>query len=79
MVAILGIFRSEAAILPFCYSSEPTFSLNCFVLGDDPENVFPVDIQTTSKIGILKDLIKQKKSPRLNHVVASDLEVFQVR
>jgi hypothetical protein len=59
--------------------SESTLSLNCFVLGDDPESVFPVDIQVTSKIGILKDLIKEKKSRRLNHVDASDLELFQVR
>ena len=34
--------------------------LNCFVLGDDPESVFPVDIQVSSKIGILKKSIKEE-------------------
>ena len=60
-------------------SSESTLSLNCFVLGDDPESVFPVDIQVTSKIGILKDLIKEKKGRLLGRVDASDLDLFQVR
>jgi Crinkler effector protein N-terminal domain len=32
----------------------------------------------TKNISILKDLIKEKQSPRLNHVVASDLILSQV-
>ena len=59
--------------------SESLLSLNCFVLGDDPGSVFPVDIQTTTKIGILKDRIKEKNA-HLDHVAATeDLELFQVR
>ena len=54
-------------------------SLNCFVLGDDPESVFPVDIQVISKIGILKDLIKEKNARLLARVDAKDLDLFQVR
>ena len=59
--------------------SESMLSLNCFILGDDPESVFPVDIQVTSKIGILKDLIKEKNARLLAPVDAKDLDLFQVR
>ena len=55
------------------------FLLNCFVLGDDEERVFPIKIPRNNNVGILKDLIKEKKAPHLNHVAASDLDLFQVR
>ena len=48
-------------------------SLNCFVLGRDSSEVFTVKILKTENVSTLKDLIKEKQSPRLNHVVASDL------
>ncbi len=38
------------------------FLLNCFVLGDDEERVFPVKIPRNNNVGILKDLIKKKNS-----------------
>jgi len=50
-----------------------TLSLNCFVLGGDSSEVFTVEILKTKNISILKDLSKEKQSPRLNHVVASEL------
>jgi hypothetical protein len=40
------------------------FLLNCFVLGDDEEKVFPVKIPRNDNVGILKNLIK-KKNPFL--------------
>jgi hypothetical protein len=52
--------------------------LNCSIDGDQPNQTFPVEVLKTKNIGILKDLIKEKKSPHLNHVAASDLEVFLV-
>ena len=54
---------------------DPTqlLSLNCFVLGRDSSEVFTVKILKTENVSTLKDLIKEKQSPRLNHVVASDL------
>ena len=36
------------------------FLLNCFVLGDDEERVFPVKILRNDNVGILKDEIKKK-------------------
>ena len=53
-------------------------SLNCFVLGDDLKKVFTVEIEKTKNVSILKDLIKEKKAPHLDHVAASDLDLFQV-
>jgi hypothetical protein len=53
-------------------------SLNCLVLGDDCKNVFAVDIQMTKHVGILKELIKEKKASRLRDIDASDLHLWQV-
>ena len=53
-------------------------SLNCFVLGDDLKKVFTVEIEETKYVSILKDRIKDKKAPHLNHVAASDLDLWDV-
>ncbi|KAM6503046.1 hypothetical protein JOM56_003023, partial [Amanita muscaria] len=61
---------------------DPTqfLSLNCFVLRVDekPNQIFTVEIPKTKNVSILKDLIKKKKSRRLDHVNASDLILSQV-
>jgi len=54
------------------------FLLNCFVLGDDEERVFSVKISRNDNVGILKKLIKKEKSPHLNHIAASDLDLWKV-
>jgi hypothetical protein len=54
------------------------FCLNCFVEGDQPDQTFPVEVLKTKNVGILKDLIKQKKASDLNHIAASKLNVFLV-
>src|SRR5258708_5670478 len=54
------------------------FLLNCFVLGDKEDNVFTVKIPKTDNVSILKDEVKKKKAPHLNHVAASDLELWEV-
>ena len=53
-------------------------SLNCFVDGDQPNQTFPVEVLKTKNVGILKDLIKEKKAQRLKHVDASELNLFLV-
>jgi hypothetical protein len=53
-------------------------SLNCFVLGGGPSSLFTVKIQTTENVSILKDLIKEKQSHRLDHIDASELTVWKV-
>jgi hypothetical protein len=48
-------------------------SLNCFILGDQLNQTFTVEVPKTKNISILKDLIKEKKAPDLDHVSASKL------
>jgi hypothetical protein len=55
-----------------------SLSLNCLVVGDDTHRMFTVKIPKTEDISILKDLIKEKITPRLNHVAAADLDLRQV-
>ena len=59
---------------------DPTqlLSLNCFVLGSDSLEVFTVKILKTENVSILKDMIKEKQSRRLNHVDVSELILSQV-
>jgi hypothetical protein len=55
-----------------------SLSLNCFVLGDDPDRMFTVEIAKTKNVSILKDLIKEKKASQLKDVDASDLNLWKV-
>ena len=54
------------------------FLLNCFVLGDDEERVFTIEIPKAKNVGILKKFIKEEKSPHLDHIAASDLDLWKV-
>ena len=54
-----------------------TLSLNCFILGSDSSEVFAVVIPKTENVGILKRLIKEEQSQRLNRVDASKLTVWK--
>jgi hypothetical protein len=58
--------------------SQPHLTLNCLMRGDHQDRIFPVKIAPTETVGVLKRLIKEKQSPRLNHVVASELTVCKV-
>ena len=53
-------------------------SLNCLVLGDDKKKVFTVKVPDSDNVSILKDLIKGKKTPHLDHLAASDLDLWKV-
>ena len=59
---------------------DPTqlLSLNCFLLGDEPDRMFTVKIPKTENVSILKDLIKERKSFSLGNVDVTDIELFQV-
>ena len=59
---------------------DPTqlLSLNCFVLGDDLRKLFTVEVEKTKNVSIFKDLIKEKKASCLEHVDASDLNLWDV-
>ena len=51
-------------------------SLNCCILGDDPNREFTVEIARIKNVSILKDLIKEKKGSRLKDVDASDINFW---
>jgi hypothetical protein len=79
------IFSLESHLIPLkevkmvvALDSMPFLSLNCFVLGDDPNRAFTVEIPKVENVSILKDLIKEKKALHFKHVDASDLDLWQV-
>ena len=53
-------------------------SINCLLLGSDSSEIFTIKILKTENVSILKRLIKEEQSPRLNHIVASELTVWKV-
>ena len=58
---------------------DPTqlLSLNCFVLGDKPEQMFTVKIPKTDNVSTLKKLIKEEKARHFNHVDADSLVLWK--
>ena len=54
------------------------FLLNCFVLGDDEDKVFTVEIARDKNVSILKDEIKKKNPHTLDKVDAKDLDLWKV-
>ena len=55
-----------------------SLSLNCLIHGEVQEKMFTVEVEKTKNVSILKDLIKEKKASRLEHVDASDLDLWKV-
>ena len=53
--------------------------LNCWVLGEKADRVFTVDIADTTNVSALKDAIKEKMQPTLDHIPAKTLDLWQVR
>ena len=55
-----------------------SLSLNCLILDDEPEKMFTVEVEKAKNVSILKDQIKLKKAPHLDHVAASDIDLWKV-
>jgi len=49
-------------------------NLNCWVLGDDPQRVFPVEIAKAKTVGALKKAIKEDPSNEAKY-----LDLWKVR
>ena len=77
---VLGEFgnSTQNTALLIVLPTMSTLSLNCFVLGGDSSQVFTVKILKAENVSILKRLIKEEQSHRLNHVDASELILSQV-
>ncbi|KAE9392048.1 hypothetical protein BT96DRAFT_754297, partial [Gymnopus androsaceus JB14] len=52
--------------------------LNCLVLGDQRNHIFPVEIAGTKSVGSLKEVIKEKKHAAFPHIDADALELWNV-
>ena len=55
-----------------------TMSLRCWVRGDGAQQHFSVKIRYTEDVGDLKDMIKEKKKPHLDHLPANILALWKV-
>ena len=53
-------------------------NLNCWVHGDELQNVFPVKIARDETVGALKKAIKEEKKPLFDHIPADSLELWKV-
>ncbi|KAG0370133.1 hypothetical protein BGX24_002121 [Mortierella sp. AD032] len=53
-------------------------TLLCLVDGETTTNAFPVEIQSTKSIGILKDLIMAKKTSHWDDILAHELILWHV-
>jgi len=71
-------FNKHSFCLSTFRSLAMSLSLNCLVIGDDPDRAFTVEIPRIENVSTLKKLIKQKKAPHLDRVAASDLDLWQV-
>ncbi|KAG1851654.1 hypothetical protein F4604DRAFT_1592275 [Suillus subluteus] len=54
------------------------YKLNCIVLGNDPNCIFPVDIAQTQTVGDLRKVIKDEKKRQFDHVDADSLKLWKV-
>jgi hypothetical protein len=59
---------------------DPTqlLSVNCLSYKDEPTKAFTVKISKTDNVSILKELIKEKNAPHLDHLAAKDLILYKV-
>jgi Crinkler effector protein N-terminal domain len=58
--------------------SAPPLSLNCFILGNDLNWTFTVEILKAKNVSILKDLIKEKNPSSFGNVDARNISLWQV-
>ncbi|KAG0694873.1 hypothetical protein DFH29DRAFT_1005946 [Suillus ampliporus] len=54
-----------------------TFELNCWVLGDDPKCVFPVEIASMETVGALKKHIEKKH--QFDDLDANALDLWNIK
>ena len=52
--------------------------LNCLVLGETQQHIFPVEIGTARSVGTLKELIKEKNRHAFQYVDANTLMLWKV-
>ncbi|KAG0704590.1 hypothetical protein DFH29DRAFT_365718 [Suillus ampliporus] len=64
--------------MEFIMSQSNTLKLNCWAVGDDPNCVFPVKIESTETVGDLKEVIQDKMKHESNPFDAKSLDLWKV-
>ena len=73
--------RDAHTTIGYCRTSPVTdhmMLLNCWVLGEDVENVFQVEMQDNATTFTLRDAIKKNGGRAVRDVGAGDLRILQV-
>jgi hypothetical protein len=52
--------------------------LNCWILGDDPRRVFPVEVESSKTVGTLKKAIKDEVKHSFGDLYAKSLDLWKV-
>ena len=52
--------------------------LNCLVLGETPQNTFPVEINAAKNVSTLKEFIKEQNKHAFQHIDANTLMLWKV-
>ena len=60
------------------FDSSQTVDLNCFIDGDEPSDIFTIEIPLSKNVAQLRSLIKQEKFLRFKHVEPSNIVLFLV-
>ena len=55
-----------------------SLSLNCSLLGDDPDRTFTVEIPKNKNVSTLKKLIKEENPSSLGNVDVKNIDLWQV-
>ena len=55
-----------------------SLSLNCLVLGDEPEKMFTVKIDKIENVSILKKLIKEENSFSFSNIDSKNIDLWMV-
>jgi hypothetical protein len=67
------VIQTAAALDPI-----QLLSLNCFLLGDDPDRMFTVEIPKNKNVSILKKLIKEENPSSLDNIDVKNIDLWEV-
>ncbi len=59
-------------------STSTTFELNCLILGEDSDHIFPVEIPGDKSVGALREAIKDEKNNTFQGVDADTFKLWKV-
>ncbi|KAI6023017.1 hypothetical protein BKA83DRAFT_3629476 [Pisolithus microcarpus] len=73
----IDVLVEVPSALAASYALRATLDLNCLVLGDTPDHIFPVELANSETVGALREVIKSKKQHALHGVDADQLSLYR--